>query len=196
MKALTREDLMSHEAYAGARVEFRRRVIEHKKSRIVALGDNLRLHFEDRLTIRYQIQEMLHAEKIFRGDGIDGELEAYNPLIPSGRNWKATMMVEYPDVETRRARLAELVGIDRLIWVRVGHGDRVFAISNEDIERETADKTSAVHFLRFELDTTSIEDALGGAAISVGCDHENYTRSVLLPDAVRDSLVSDLSPGE
>ena len=193
MEPLTRADLMSLETYTEARTEFRRKIIEHKKNRTVALGDNATLYFEDRLTIQYQIQEMLRAEKVFEVDGINEELDAYNPLIPSGHNWKAAMMIEYTDVEIRRARLAELIGIDRLTWVQVGEVDKVFAISNEDIKRETGDKTSAVHFLRFELEDDSVSTALDGAPISLGCDHENYLQVVTLPEPVRKALISDLS---
>ncbi len=193
MQPLTRSDLMSLEDYDVARAEFRKRVIAHKKNRVVAVGEHVTLHFEDRVTIQYQIQEILRAEKIFRADGVAEELEAYNPLIPDGGNWKATMMIEYEDVAVRQAQLAKLIGIDRLTWVKVGDGGKVFAVSNEDLERETEDKTSAVHFLRFELPPGAIAAAAGGAAISAGCDHENYVCAVSLPDSVREALVGDLS---
>ncbi len=195
MKPLTRADLLSLEVYEEQRAQFRRRVIEHKRNRVVALGENVALYFEDRLTIRYQIQEMLRAEKIFQADGINEELATYNPLIPDGCNWKATMMIEYADVEARRAWLAALIGIDRLTWVKVGDGGKVFAVSNEDLERETEDKTSAVHFLRFELTAAAAAAAAGGAALSAGCDHPRYTRAVTLADPVREALVSDLAAG-
>lgn len=187
MQPLTRSDLMSLEDYDAARDEFRRRVIAHKKNRIVALGDHVTLHFEDRLTIQYQVQEILRAEKIFQAAGIDEELEAYNPLIPDGGNWKATMMIEYEDVEVRRVQLAKLIGIDRLTWVQVGDGAKVFAISNEDLERETEDKTSAVHFLRFELPPGD------AAAVAIGCDHPDYACAAVLPDPAREALAGDLS---
>lgn len=193
VKLLTRANLMSLEAYDEARAGFRARVMEHKKNRIVHIGENVTLYFEDRLTIHYQVQEMLRAEKIFDAAGIAEELDAYNPLIPDGRNWKATMMIQYEDVEERRARLAQLIGIDRSAWMRVGECDKIFAISNEDLDRETDEKTSAVHFLRFELDDASISAARDGAAINAGCDHEGYTYAVKLPDVSRRSLVNDLS---
>lgn len=193
MQPLTRADLMSLEDYAAARAEFRRRVIAHKKNRVVAIGEHVTLHFEDRLTIQYQIQEILRAEKIFEAAGITEELEAYNPLIPDGGNWKATMMIEYEDAAVRQARLAGLIGIDRLTWVEVGGGGKLFAISDEDLERETEDKTSAVHFLRFELPPDAISAAADGAPVGAGCDHENYACAVTLPDAVREALIRDLS---
>ncbi len=193
MQPLTRSDLMSLEDYDAARAEFRKRVIAHKKNRVVAVGEHVTLHFEDRLTIQYQIQEILRAEKIFQAGGVAEELEAYNPLIPDGGNWKATMMIEYEDAAARRARLAELIGIDRLTWVKVGDGAKVFAVSNEDLERETEDKTSAVHFLRFELPPDAVSGAVGGAVVSAGCDHQNYACAVTLADAMRKSLVGDLS---
>ncbi len=191
MQPLTRADLMSLEDYEKVRGEFRKRVMEHKKNRIVAVGEHVTLHFEDRLTLQYQIQEMLRAEKIFQADGIAEELETYSPLVPDGGNWKATMMIEYKDADVRRVQLARLVGIDRLIWVKVGDR-KLFAVSDEDLERDTGDKTSAVHFLRFELDADSIAAVIGGAAISAGCDHENYICAVTLPDSAREALVRDL----
>ena len=151
MNKLNREDLMSLEQYAEARPEFRRQVMAHKKNRQVALGENARLYFEDRLTMQYQVQEMLRIEKIFEADGINEELEAYNPLIPDGTNWKATFMMEYDDPAERRVQLAQLIGIEKSIWVRVGDHPKVNPIANEDLDRETEDKTSSVHFLRFEL---------------------------------------------
>ena len=193
MQRLAREDLMSLEAYEEVRGGFRAEVMEHKKTRMVALDKHVTLYFEDRLTIQYQIQEMLRAEKVFQVDGINEELEAYNPLIPDGSNWKATMMIEYEDAEVRRRKLSQLIGIDRLVWVKVGDGGKIFAISNEDLERETEDKTSSVHFLRFELTAAAVSAAINGSAISVGCDHENYTCSSVLADPVSKMLVSDLS---
>ncbi|MEK9721843.1 MAG: DUF3501 family protein, partial [Quisquiliibacterium sp.] len=151
MTNLTRDSLMTLEAYAKARPEFRRQVIEHKKSRTATLGKNLTLIFEDEMTVRYQIQEMLRIEKIFEEDGIRHELESYTPLIPDGRNFKATMMIEYPDVEERRRELARLIGIEDRVWVQVEGSERVYAIADEDLERENEQKTSSVHFLRFEL---------------------------------------------
>lgn len=194
MGKVTRESLMTLEAYAKARPEFRRKVLEHKKNRKVALGAHVTLLFEDELTVRYQIQEMLRIEKIFEEEGIEHELEAYNPLIPDGRNFKATMLIEYDDVEVRRRELARLKGIEDRLWVQVEGAPRVFAIADEDLERENEEKTSAVHFVRFEL-SDDMAAALGrGAALSVGVDHENYRAEASpLPDAVRAALVADLA---
>ena len=190
---LTRDDLMSLEKYAEARSEMRSKVMAHKKSRNLAIGPNVTLYFEDRLTIQYQVQEMLRAEKIFDADGINEELEAYNPLIPSGTNWKGTMMLEYVDVGERIKALEQLIGIDRKTWVQVEGFDKVFAISNEDLERETEEKTSAVHFMRFELSGEMIEAAKGGAKISVGIDHDFYHHAVSpVPENYRQALVNDL----
>jgi len=194
MGKVTRESLMTLEAYAKARPEFRRKVLEHKKDRKVALGAHVTLLFEDELTVRYQIQEMLRIEKIFEEEGIEHELEAYNPLIPDGRNFKATMLIEYDDVEVRRRELARLKGIEDRLWVQVEGAPRVFAIADEDLERENEEKTSAVHFVRFEL-SDDMASALGrGAALSVGVDHENYRAEASpLPSAVRAALVADLA---
>jgi len=190
---LTREDLYSLEKYAEMRSDMRAKVMEHKKSRNLPVGPNVTMYFEDRLTIQYQIQEMLRAEKIFDAEGINEELDAYNPLIPDGTNWKGTMMIEYVDVNERVTALEKLIGIDRKTWVQVEGFDKVFAISNEDLERETEEKTSAVHFMRFELAPDMIAAAKEGAAISVGIDHENYLHSVLpVPDNYRQALVDDL----
>ena len=194
MGKVTRESLMTLEAYAKARPEFRRKVLEHKKNRKVALGAHVTLLFEDELTVRYQIQEMLRIEKIFEEEGIEHELEAYNPLIPDGRNFKATMLIEYDDVEVRRRELARLKGIEDRLWVQVEGAPRVFAIADEDLERENEEKTSAVHFVRFEL-SDDMAAALGqGAALSVGVDHENYRAELSpVPDAVRAALGADLA---
>ena len=193
MAKVSRESLMTLEAYAKARPEFRRKVMEHKKNRSVALGGHVTLLFEDELTVRYQIQEMLRIEKIFEEQGIEHELEAYNPLIPDGRNLKATMLIEYEDVDVRRRELARLRGVEDRLWVQVEGAPRVYAIADEDLERENEEKTSAVHFVRFEL-TDDMVAALGrGAALSVGVDHENYRAEANpLPVAVRDALVADL----
>jgi hypothetical protein len=154
MPQITRDSLMTLEAYAKARNDFRARVMAHKKNRTLQLGGSVTLIFEDELTIRYQVQEMLRAERIFEEAGIQDELEAYNPLIPDGSNWKATMMIEYPELEERRRMLARLVGIEDKVWVKVEGHPRVYAIADEDLERETDSKTSSVHFLRFELDAS------------------------------------------
>lgn len=193
MEKLTRSDLYSLEQYAEARPAFRAAVIEHKKNRKVHLGPSATLYFEDRQTIQYQIQEMLRVERIFEAAGIEEELAAYNPLIPDGSNWKATFMIEETDIEKRRELLAALIGIEDRVWVRVNGQDAVHAIADEDLERETQDKTSSVHFLRFEL-TAGMVAALGeGAALSMGIDHANYTHQLEPVDRnIRDALVADL----
>ena len=193
MQKLTREDLYSLEDYAEARRAFRARVLEHKKDRQVALGPNATLYFEDRLTIQYQVQEILRVERIFGRDGIEDELGAYNGLIPDGHNFKATFMLEYVDVEERRQALSQLIDIEDMVWVRVEGFDRVFAVADEDLERETAEKTSAVHFLRFELSQAMVGALKSGAVLSVGVDHPNYPHSVEPVSAsTRESLAADL----
>jgi hypothetical protein len=193
MNKLSRDDLFSLEQYAEARPEFRRKVLEHKKNRRLDLGTNAALYFEDRLTMQYQVQEMLRIEKIFEADGINEELEAYNPLIPDGTNWKATFMVEFPDIAERKAMLQQLVGIEDRIFVHVADFERVYAIADEDLERADEQKTSAVHFLRFELPPEQIRALKSGAALIAGIDHENYQVEVSpVPDNVRASLVNDL----
>ena len=190
---LNRSDLMSLEQYSTARKEFRSRVLEHKRTRIVTIGPNASWCFEDRLTIQYQVQEMLRVERIFEADGIQDELDAYNPLIPDGTNWKATFLIEYPDVAERKAALAKLKGIEDRCWVQVDDLERIYAIADEDLERENEEKTSAVHFLRFELSAAMVAAARSGAAISVGIDHDNYRHEIRpLPQAIRDSLARDL----
>ncbi len=190
---LTRSDLMSLEAYAEQRPAFRSRVLEHKKNRRVELGTNAALYFEDRLTMQYQVQEMLRIERIFEADGIDEELAAYNPLIPDGRNWKATFMVEFPEVDERKAMLKQLIGIEDKVYVQVGDLARVYAIADEDLDRSDGEKTSAVHFLRFELDDSMIEALNGGAELAAGIDHPNYRVEIgPLSRSVRDSLRADL----
>jgi hypothetical protein len=193
MPRIERGSLLSLEAYARERNAFRARVIEHKKARTVALGDHITLIFEDELTIRYQVQEMLRIERIFEDEGIRGELEAYNPLVPDGTNWKATMMVEYPDVEERRRALAQLKGIEDRVWVQVGEGARVYAIADEDLERENEEKTSAVHFLRFELDAAARAALAGGASLTMGVDHPHYQARETVAPAVRAALAADLA---
>lgn len=193
MRKLTRADLYGLEKYAELRPEFRRKVMAHKKNRHVALGPNVMLMFEDRLTMQYQVQEMLRIERIFEPEGIEDELATYNPLIPDGGNWKATLMVEFPDIEERKLALARLIGIETRVWVRVNGFEPVFAIADEDLERETEEKTSAVHFLRFELTPRMVAAAKEGASISVGVDHEHCLHQVdPLPDDIRRSLVADL----
>ena len=193
MNKLSRDDLMSLEQYAEVRPAFRDKVMEHKKNRRLHLGTNAALYFEDRLTMQYQVQEMLRIEKIFEAEGINEELDAYNPLIPDGSNWKATFMVEFPDVEERKAMLAQLVGIENRVYVQVADFDRVHPIADEDLERDTEEKTSAVHFLRFELPAEQVAALKGGAALVAGIDHENYRVEVSpVPDNIRESLVADL----
>ena len=193
MQKLSRDDLFSLEQYAVARPEFREKVLEHKRDRRLDLGTNAALYFEDRLTMQYQVQEMLRIERIFEAEGIDEELEAYNPLIPDGSNWKATFMVEFPEVEQRRAMLEQLVGIEDLVYVQVADFDRVFAIADEDLERADEKKTSAVHFLRFELPPEQVAALKRGASLIAGIDHENYRVEVSPVAAnIRESLVRDL----
>ena len=194
MAQITRDSLMTLEAYARARPRFRAEVMAHKKDRTLRLGGHVTLLFEDELTIRYQIQEMLRAERVFEDSGIQGELDAYNPLIPDGANWKATLMIEFPDVDERHRMLARLIGIEDRIWVQVEGQARVYAIADEDLERDNAEKTSAVHFLRFELDPAMVQALKKGAALAVGVDHPAYSATVGAVDpAVRASLVNDLA---
>ena len=194
MPTITRNSLISLEQYARERPAFRAQVLAHKRNRSLALGDHLTLIFEDELTIRYQIQEMLRIEKIFEENGINGELDAYNPLVPDGSNFKATMLIEYPDVEERRRMLARLKGIEDRIWVRVEGCEPVRAIADEDLERENEEKTSAVHFLRFELTAEMKSRLKQGAALAVGTDHPNYAAEVpAVPENLRQSLLADLS---
>ena len=190
---ITRDSLMTLEAYAKARHSMRDEVMAQKKLRRVKLGENILLIFENELLIRYQIQEMLRVEKIFEEDGIQHELESYVPLLPTGSNFKVTMQIEYAEENQRREMLARLKGVEDRVWVRVAGFDPVFAIADEDLERENADKTSAVHFLRFELTAAMVAAAKAGAAISVGVDHPEYEANTgALPDEVRASLASDL----
>jgi hypothetical protein len=189
---IRRQSLLTLEAYARERAQMRAKVIEHKKRRTVHLGSNLTLQFEDELTIRYQVQEMLRIERIFEEEGIQHELDAYNPLVPDGGNWKATMLLEYPDEQERRRRLAELKGIERKVWVEVGGGPRVWAIADEDLERENEEKTSSVHFLRFELDRALRERLRAGADVVVGVDHPHYNARVELSAEQRSALAADL----
>ncbi|GAA0419605.1 DUF3501 family protein [Cocleimonas flava] len=191
---LTRDDLLSLEQYHEQRPEIRAATMLHKKSRNLPVGPNVTLYFEDATTLKYQIQEILRAEKVFDAAGINEELEVYNAMLPTGTNWKATMMIEYIDVAERVKALSQLIGIDRKTWVQVEGFDKVFAISNEDLERETEDKTSAVHFMRFELSPEMIAAVKDGAAINVGIDHENYTHAVTpVPENYRQAMVNDLA---
>ncbi len=193
MQKLTREDLYSLEEYSEAREEFRATVLRHKRNRRVELGTNAALYFEDRLTMQYQIQEMLRIEKIFEAAGINEELESYNPLIPDGSNWKATFMVEFPDEDERRAMLQQLVGIEDRVYMQVGDLDRCLAIADEDMDRADEVKTSAVHFLRFELSSEQVAALQGGAPLAAGIDHANYRVEISpLPEDIRKSLLADL----
>jgi hypothetical protein len=192
MQPLARQDLYSLERYAEERAAFRAQVLEHKRTRRLALGAHAALYFEDRLTIQYQVQEMLRTEKIFDRAGIQSELDAYNPLIPDGANWKATFMLEYPDPVERARELARLVGIEHRIWVQIGAANPVYAIADEDLDRSTDVKTSSVHFLRFELGPELAGAVKAGAAVRFACDHANLTVTALASPALRASLVSDL----
>ena len=191
--AIARDSLLSLESYARQRKEFRAKVMAHKRDRTVHLGEHVTLVFEDELTIRYQIQEMLRVERIFEDEGIQDELDAYNPLIPDGRNFKATMMIEYADAEERKHALAGLKGVEDRVWIQVQGCARVYPIADEDLERETEEKTSAVHFLRFELSEEMAKSLKAGAALSMGVDHDNYKAEIgAVANAVRDSLARDL----
>ena len=191
---IERGSLLSLEAYARERASFRAKVIEHKKHRSVALGDHVTLLFEDELTIRYQVQEMLRIERIFEEDGIRHELDAYNPLVPDGANWKATMLIEYPDADERRRMLAQLKGVENRAWVRIGGDERIYAIADEDLERENEEKTSSVHFLRFELGPTASARLREGASLAMGVDHPAYQAALdPVPPETRAALTRDLA---
>jgi hypothetical protein len=194
MPTIPRESLMTLEAYAKARPEFRKKVIAHKKRRTVPLGEHVTLLFEDELTVRYQIQEMLRIEKIFEEDGILHELDSYNPLIPDGRNFKATLLIEYTDEAERRAALARLKGVEQRVWLQVEGCTRVWPIADEDMERENDDKTSAVHFMRWELTGEMAAAVKYGVSMSMGVDHPNYTATLApLPADTRNALAGDLA---
>ena len=189
---ITRESLLSLEAYAKVRKSSRAEVIAHRKLRTVRLGEYLSVQFEDETTIRRQIQEMLHIEKIFDEAGIESEIEAYAPLVPDGTNWKATMLIEYPDPNQRKRELARLIGVEDRVLVEVeGHG-RVYAIADEDLDRENDEKTSAVHFLRFELPPAAREAVRAGASVRLGCDHTNYPAHTEISQETLASLAGDL----
>lgn len=194
MHKLSATDLYTLEAYARARKEFRTRVLAHKKRRTIALGDNVTLIFEDRLTIQYQIQEMLRIERIFEPEAIQDELDAYNPLIPDGRNLKATMLLEFPDHEERRRRLRELVGIEHRVYAEVGGFARVFAIADEDLERSTDEKTAAVHFLRFEFDDEQVAALRAGRSLAFGIDDPRLSAHHVLDEERRAALIADFDP--
>jgi len=193
MNKLTRQDLMNLEDYAEKRAAFRQEVMAHKKTRQVALGSHVSLYFEDRLTIQYQIQEMLRIEKLFEKAAIEEELAAYNPLIPDGTNWKATMMIEFDDPSQRRRALIEMHNIEERVWTMIGNGEKIWAIADEDLERSNEEKTSAVHFLRFEIPASEIAALKTGAALFMGVDHMSYCFSSEILPPVRDRLVADLT---
>ncbi len=194
MTKITRESLLTLEAYHKARPEMRKQAIEQRRLRTVALGEHLNIIFENEFLMRYQIQEMLRVEKVFEDEGIQDELDAYNPLVPDGSNFKATMMLEYPNEADRKIALAKLIGVEHKMFVQVEGQPRIYAIANEDLERSTSAKTSAVHFLRFELPAAAKKSLLAGAQMMVGCEHVEYPMHVeTLPDATLASLVQDLS---
>jgi len=193
MQKLTRQDLHSLEDYSAMRDEFRAQIIKHKKNRVLQVGPNVSMHFEDRLVMQYQIQEMLRAEKIFESADIQEELDAYNPMIPDGSNWKVTFMIEFPDPDERAIRLRELLGIEDATYVQVAGYEKVQPISDEDLPRETAEKTSSVHFMRFELTKEMVNALKEGSALSIGIDHSEYKHAIeALSGSMRDSLVADL----
>jgi hypothetical protein len=193
MPHITRDSLMTLEAYDKARPEFRAQVMAHKKNRTLHLGEHVTLIFEDELTVRYQIQEMLRVERVFEAAGIQDELDAYNPLVPDGSNWKVTMMIEYADPAERSRMLARLIGIEDRVWVQVEGRARVYAVADEDLERENAEKTSSVHFLRFELERAMAQALKKGGSLALGVDHPEYSASIgAVPAAVHASLVNDL----
>jgi hypothetical protein len=189
---VTRESLMSLEAYSKARKQIQAEIIPHRRLRSVSLGDHVRLQFEDDKTIRYQIQEMLRVEKIFEEDGIVQEIEAYAPLVPDGTNWKATMLIEYPDPNERKRELARLIGIEDRLYVEVEGHDRVYAIADEDLDRENEEKTSAVHFVRFQFTPAARDAVRAGAAVKLGCDHRNYPSHLTIAAETLASLAGDL----
>ena len=191
--SIARDSLMSLEAYSRARPQFRTRIIPHRRLRTVFLGEHVSLQFEDEQTVRYQIQEMLRIEKIFEEPGIAEEIAVYGPLVPDGSNWKATMLIEYDDETLRRTELARLIDIEGKVWVRLAGHDKVLAVADEDLERSSAEKTSAVHFLRFELDPAMVAAAKAGAALEMGIDHPNYQIGATVPEPTRIALVADLA---
>jgi uncharacterized protein DUF3501 len=193
MDLLTRESLFSLEMYAEIRNQFRHDVMAHKRNRRLPLGTNATLYFEDRMTMQYQVQEMLRIERIFEPEVIQEELDAYNPLIPDGTNWKATFMIEFPDVDERQAMLARLVGVEDLVWIQVGDLPKIRPISDEDLQRSDEHKTSAVHFLRFELSPDQLTQLKNGAELAAGIEHENYQVEIRpIADNIRQSLLNDL----
>ncbi|MBI4005291.1 MAG: DUF3501 family protein [Gammaproteobacteria bacterium] len=194
MKKITRNNLYTLEKYAEIRREFRDKILVHKKNRQLPIGPNATLYFEDELTIQYQVQEMLRVERIFEPDEIQGELDAYNPLIPDGTNWKATFMIEFDDPDERKQQLSRLIGIETCVWIKVDDLDRIMPIADEDMDRTTEDKTSSVHFLRFNINTETIAALKRGASLSAGIHHSAYQYTVdPVPDNIRQSLLNDLN---
>jgi len=194
MNKLTRKDLYSLEQYSEMRNDYRKKVMAHKENRRVELGEHVLLSFEDKLIMQYQIQEMLKAEKIFDAEGIEEELNVYNPMIPDGSNWKATMLIQYTDVSERQRELARLIGIENKVWMQVENFEKIYAIADEDLERDNEEKTSAVHFMRFELSDNMVTAVKSGSEISAGVEHENYMEMIQpLTSNVRDSLAGDLT---
>ena len=192
MTAITRDSLMTLEAYSKVRKSSKPETIAHRHLRTVHLGEHVSVQFEDERTIRRQIQEMLHIEKIFDEEGIQSEIDAYAPLVPDGSNWKATMLIEYPDVHERKRELARLIGIEDRMFVEVEGQPRVYAIADEDLDRENAEKTSAVHFLRFEFSRPMIDAIRAGAQVKLGCDHRNYPAHLVIVPETLASLAGDL----
>lgn len=189
---ITRDSLLTLEAYAKVRKAQRAATIAHRRLRSVRLGEHITVQFEDEQTIRRQIQEMLHIEKIFEEEGIQAEIDAYAPLVPDGSNWKATLLLEYPDVHERRRELARLIGVEDHMFVEVEGQPRIYAIADEDLDRENDEKTSSVHFLRFEFPAAAREAVRAGAAVKLGCDHTNYPAHVAIPAETLASLAGDL----
>ena len=192
---ITKEGLLSLEAYAKIRKSEKPKIIAHRRLRTVHLGDHVSVQFEDQATIRRQIQEMLHIEKIFDEDGIQSEIDTYLPLVPDGSNWKATMLIEYPDAHERKRELARLIGIEDRLFVEVEGHPRIYAIADEDLARENDEKTSAVHFVRFEFSKAAREAVRAGAAVKLGCDHTNYPAHVTIASETLASLAGDLAGG-
>jgi hypothetical protein len=190
---ITRDSLMTLEAYARSRKEQQPRVVAHRRLRSVALGEHMTVQFEDEQTVRYQIQEMLRVEKIFEEEGIQAEIDAYAPLVPDGSNWKATLLLEYPDVHERRRELARLIDVEDRMFVEVEGHPRIYAIADEDLDRETDEKTSSVHFLRFEFPAVAREAVRAGASVKLGCDHSNYPAHVSIAAETLASLAGDLA---
>ena len=193
MAILSKKDLFSLEKYSEIRNEFRAKVMKHKENRRLAFNDHAVLYFEDALTMQYQVQEMLRIERIFESEGIQQELDVYNTLIPEGANWKATFMIEYTDVQERKVALAKLIGVERSIWIKVEESEKVYAIANEDMDRETEDKTSAVHFMRFELTKNMITNIKVGLPIIFGIDHDLYKTEIIVRPKVQRALIVDLN---